>query len=172
METKERTTPITGKEGSEINVKVAAEWTKNHRDRYHKGVIISQFFGTEILQRILQQPDCMGIRIYYANSAKLSGFQKFMVGIANFLKNICGAHGEVHLVLTGATKEGIDQIPSSGEMEVSTPVAEPQLFRANVAATAPVATPNVSSKPILGEQSMPCPGAAGCPKNVLTGGND
>lgn len=164
METKERSTPITGKEGSEIDIKVAAEWTKNYRDRYQKGVIISQFFGAEILQRILQQPDCLGVRIYYANSARLTGFQRFMVAIANFLKNICGAHGEVHLVITGATKEGVDQIPSSGEMEVSAPVAEPQLFKANVAATA-----NTASKPVVGEQSMPCPGAAGCPQNALTG---
>lgn len=168
METKERTTPITGKEGCEIEVKVAAEWTRNYRERYHKGVIISQFFGAEILQRILQQPDCLGIRIYYANSKKLTGFQRFMVAIANFLKSISGAHGEIHLVLAGATKEGLDQIPASGEMEVSSPVAQPQLFNANVAAAAPVANANTTAKTILGEQSMPCPGAAGCPQNVLT----
>jgi hypothetical protein len=166
METKERTTPITGKEGCEIDLNVAADWTKNYRHRYPKGTI-SQFFGAEILQRILQQPDCMGIRIYYANSKQLTGFQRFMVSIANFLKDISGAHGEVHLVLTGATKEGFDQIPKSGEMEVSSNVAAPQLFRANVAAPAPA--PNGSAKPLVAEQSMPCPGAAGCPKNVLTG---
>jgi hypothetical protein len=163
METKGRT-PITGKEGAEIEVKIAADWTKNHRQRHPHGAI-SQFFGTEILQRILQQPDCMGIRIYYANSESLNGWQRFIVAIANFLtKYIGGATGEYHLVLTGATKEGLDQIPVSGDVEVGSNAAEPKvLIKSNVAA------PAASHSTILAEQAMPCPGAAGCPQNVLTG---
>jgi hypothetical protein len=168
-------TPITGKEGCEIEVKTAAEWTRNHRIRYPHGTI-SQFFGIEILQRLLQQPECMGIRIYYANSKPVSGWQRFFLAIANFFKAIAGGDGEVHLVLTGATAEGLDQIPSSGEMAVgSDSVAPKVLIQSNVAAPAPdpgpapvAAAPAVAGKNILVEQSMPCPGAAGCPQNILT----
>jgi hypothetical protein len=160
METTDRKPPITGKEGAEIAVNVAAEWTRNHRHR-QRGGTISQFFGVEILQRILQQPDCLGIRIYYANSKPLNGWQKFIVSIANFLiKVLANAEGEVHLVLTGVTAEGLDQIPEDGKVEVAENV---QMFRTNAAPAG--ATP----AKLLAEQSMPCPGGAGCPSNVLTG---
>lgn len=163
METKERTSPITGKEGSEIEVHVAAEWTRNHRHR-QSDKTISQFFGFEILQRILQQPDCLGIRIYYANSKPLNGWQRFIVSIANFLiKVVASAEGETHLVLTGVTKEGLDQIPESGKVEVATENVDVKMFKSNAA---PAGT---TSTTLLAEQSMPCPGAPNCPKNVLTG---
>ncbi|MGZ3752468.1 MAG: hypothetical protein ACXVB0_02945 [Mucilaginibacter sp.] len=166
METKERTTPITGKEGAEIKVHVAADWTRNHRLR-HPGGTISQFFGFEILQRILQQPDCMGIRIYYANSAPLNGWQRFIIAIANFLvRVVADADGEKHLILTGVTKEGLDQIPvhDKGEVAVAeTATADVKMFKSNVAVA------DTTSKTLLAEQAMPCPGAAGCPQNVLTG---
>jgi len=38
-----RKSPITGKEGSPIELKKAASWTKNYRER-HPGQAISQFF--------------------------------------------------------------------------------------------------------------------------------
>ena len=157
METQERTSPITGKEGSEIELNVAAEWTKNHRSR-NRGGIISQFFGIEILQRLLQQPNCMGIRIYYANSHPLNGWQRFILAIANFLiKVVADAEGEMHFILTGVTKEGLDQIPGSG------PGAAPQVFKSNAAPLTAKA-----EEGIVVEQAHPCPGSVGCPKNVLT----
>lgn len=159
METNDRTTPITGKEGAEIKLDVAAEWTKNHRERHPKGVI-SQFFGNEILHQILQQPDCLGIRIYYANSKPLNGWQKFVLSLANFLAN---TEGEKHLIIAGATREGEDQLPDPKNVSIATP---------NVAGAATTFKPLAAtgSGPILGEQAMPCPGAAGCPQNPLTGG--
>ena len=164
METQTKTSPITGEEGAEIELALAAEWTKNHRER-HSHSSISQFFGIEILQRLLQQPGCLGIRIYYANSLKLSGWQKFIVSIANFLTKSVGAVGEDHFILVGATAEGLDQIPKDDKLEVATSNAAPQAFTSNVAA------PNTAVKDLVVEQSHPCPGSAGCPKNVLTGGN-
>ena len=162
METNNRTTsPITGMEGAEIDLKLAADWTKNHRER-HPGGTISQFFGQEILNKILQQPDCLGIRIYYANSKPLNGWQRFVLSIANFLAN---TEGEKHLVITGATKEGEDQLPEESKVEVAVPnvtAAEPRTFKP-MAAT--------GSGPVVGDQAMPCPGAAGCPQNTLTGNN-
>lgn len=165
METQTRTEqrqPITGKEGAEIEVGVAADWTKNYRTR-HPGSTISQFFGVEILQQILQQPDCLGIRIYYANSKSLNGWQRFIVAIANFLVRVLAdAEGEKHLILAGATREGLDQIPEtdpSGAKEVEMKVMSLKISTAAAG----------SKTTILAEQSMPCPGAAGCPQNALTG---
>jgi hypothetical protein len=162
METNERKCPITGKEGAEIKVHVAADWTKNHRHR-HPGGIISQFFGVDILDRILKQPNCLGIRIYYANSKPLNGWQSFIVSIANFLiKVVADAEGEKHLIITGVTEEGMDQIPEHGSGNIAVAAATGQTFQAMTAQVAPYTN-------ILGEQSMPCPGGAGCPQNALTG---
>jgi hypothetical protein len=150
METQERAAVLTGKEGAEIEVTVASNWTKNHRHR-NPGGVVSQFFGREILERILQQPGCVGLRIYYANSKPLSGWQRFVK------RSLPKYEGEVHLVLAGVTSDGTDQIPGSG------PKLEAFALQSNtVAAT--------SSTTILGEQSVPCPGGVGCPSNVLTGG--
>lgn len=162
METKERTCPVTGKEGAEIELHVAADWTRNHRHR-HPGGTISQFFGVEILQRILQQPGCLGIRSYYANSKPLNGWQRCIVSIANFLIGVVAdAEGEKHLVLAGVTEDGKDQIPEPGDMIAAN--TRVQTFRSNAVSTA------TSSTTLLAEQSVPCPGSAGCPTNVLTGG--
>jgi hypothetical protein len=147
METQERAAVLTGKEGAEIEVTVASDWTKNHRHR-NPGGVVSQFFGREILERILQQPDCVGLRIYYANSKPLSGWQRFVK------RSLPKDEGEVHLVLAGVTSDGTDQIPASG------PKLEAFALQSNAA----------SAATILGEQSVPCPGGVGCPNNVLTGG--
>ncbi len=153
METQERIGQLTGKEGSEIDLKVAAEWTQNHR-HHNPEEVISQFFGREILQKILDQPDCVGIRFYYGNSKPLSGWQRFMK------KSFRKPSGEPHLIITGVTKDGTDQLPGSSPVQV-------EAFKANVAG---VAAPAVAkSQPVVGEQSVPCPGGAGCPNNVLTG---
>ena len=149
METQEKMSPLTGREGSEIDIKVAADWTQNHRHR-NPGHVISQFFGQEILNKILQQPGCVGIRFYYANSKPLTGWQRFV--------NKCfpKSEGEVHLIITGVTKDGKDQLP--------VPDTHVEAFALKATATAS------ASSGTVGEQSMPCPGGAGCPQNVLTGG--
>lgn len=152
METTIRTAPITGKEGAEIELSLAAEWTKNHRDR-HPHNSISQFFGNEILQKLLDQPGCLGIRIYYANSQKLNGWQKFILAISNFLKKyIAGAVGEDHFILVGATAEGLDILPRDKKVDASY-----------------MATASDTTDGTVVEQAHPCPGSAGCPQNVLTG---
>jgi len=166
METTTRTTPITGKEGAEIELATAAAWTKNHRDM-HPHNSISQFFGNEVVKKLLDQPGCLGIRIYYANSHKLSGGQKFILSIANFLrKHVAGAVGEDHFILVGATAEGHDMLPTGKKVDAS---------YTKMSATATSGSGGDGSSGgttgALMEQAHPCPGSAGCPKNVLTGGN-
>jgi hypothetical protein len=150
METQQRKGPLTGQEGSEIDLKVAAEWTQNHR-HHSPDEVISQFFGREILQRLLDQPDCIGIRFYYGNSKPLSGYQRFMKKC--FKRN----SGEPHLIITGVTKDGKDQLPGAEN-------AAPKTFALKATAAA------APAKTVIGEQSVPCPGGVGCPQNVLTGG--
>jgi hypothetical protein len=156
METKERKSPLTGSEGSEIDIKVAAEWTQNHR-HHSPDEVISQFFGREILQKILEQPGCVGIRFYYANAKSVGGWSRFMKKC--FKRN----SGEPHLIITGVTKDGHDQLPGSEQIPASENM-ETFALKATAAGAAP-------AKSTIGEQSVPCPGGAGCPQNVLTGGN-
>jgi hypothetical protein len=86
METDKRPV-ITGREGGPIKLDEAASWTKNYREK-HPGETISQFFGKEILERILSQEGCLGIRFYYALDHA----------------------GKKHLVITGVVSDGNDQI--------------------------------------------------------------
>jgi hypothetical protein len=162
METSAKAAPITGKEGAEIDLNVAAEWTRNHRER-HPHSSISQFFGNEILKKLLDQPGCLGIRIYYANSQRLNGWQAFIISIANFLKKIvAGAVGEDHFILVGATAEGLDMLPANNKVDTS------EVYK-RMTATADSASSGSGGTVV--EQAHPCPGSAGCPKNILTGGN-
>ena len=153
--------PITGTEGSAINIIVAAEWTANHRSRHKRG-LVSHFFGEEIINQILQQPDCMGIRIYYANSKGLNGWQKVVTAISNFLIRVVGdCEGERHFIITGVSKTGQDQLP---------PPAAAGTDRSQVQAFMSYKTTVGGNT--LAEQSIPCPGTPGCPTNALTGGGN
>jgi len=157
METQEKQSPLTGREGSEIDIKVAAEWTQNHR-HHSPDEVISQFFGREILQKILDQPGCVGIRFYYGNAKSVSGWGRFMKKC--FKRN----SGEPHLIITGVTKDGKDQLPGAPDTPDSSDTHVEAFALKATAAAAP-------AKTVIGEQSVPCPGGAGCPQNVLTGGH-
>jgi hypothetical protein len=56
---------FTGKEAEEFPLDTAAEWTANYRNA-NPGAVKAHFFGREIIQRILDQDGCVGIRCYYA----------------------------------------------------------------------------------------------------------
>ncbi|GAB3819679.1 hypothetical protein [Pontibacter rugosus] len=81
-----------GTEGAPIDLKEAAKWTKNYRDKEKETEngekIKAHFFGRDILLKILEQEDCMGIRMYYAKNDE----------------------GKKQLILVGATSEGDDMI--------------------------------------------------------------
>lgn len=156
MTTQQKEFPITGKEGDPITLKTAAQWTRNYRQT-NPNETISHFFGNEILNQILSQQGNMGIRIYYSNSLRLNGWQRFVLAISNFLrKTIADAEGEKHLILAGVAIDGSDQLPDC-HCEDNSP-------RTLMASSEEVGDQNF----ILGQQAMPCPGAPGCPKNVLT----
>ncbi len=64
--------PFTGKEDHSITLDEATNLTRNYRNKARKDAIRAGFFGKEILQKILDQKNCVGIRIYYgeANDGK------------------------------------------------------------------------------------------------------
>lgn len=57
---------FTGNENHNISLIEASELTANFRNGKPVGTIIGQFFGKTAIQNILDQQDCVGIRIYYA----------------------------------------------------------------------------------------------------------
>lgn len=57
---------FTGNEDHEFPLAEAAQWTKNYRDSVPAGSVKGHYFGRKILEDILAQDDCVGIRIYYA----------------------------------------------------------------------------------------------------------
>lgn len=77
-----------GDEGSVVTLAEASGWTANYRRTVPAGEIISQFVGREKLLEILNQDDCMGVRIYY--------------GI--------GDDGKKNLILVGAEADENDMI--------------------------------------------------------------
>ncbi len=54
-----------GTEGGSMNHSTAADWTENYRDTFPNATK-AHFFGKDIINDILNQSGCMGIRIYYA----------------------------------------------------------------------------------------------------------
>lgn len=68
---------FTGSEGSAINPNTAAEWTATYRGN-HADETYAHFLGKDILNTILGQPGCMGIRFYYGTNG--SGPQLVAVG--------------------------------------------------------------------------------------------
>ncbi len=54
-----------GTEGGEIELQTASEWTENYRKKFPRETK-GHFFGKDIINDILDQTGCMGIRIYHA----------------------------------------------------------------------------------------------------------
>jgi hypothetical protein len=145
--------------GSRIDLTTATKWTRNYRQR-HPGETISHLFGRDVIDRILAQPDCMGIRIYYANSKPLSVIQRLILLLVNFLTNAFDIVGEKHLILVGTDSFHKDQIPKIINYSKQA-FTEPEAQLRNL---------NTSDEDnyMLAEQAVPCPGTTGCPMNELT----
>jgi hypothetical protein len=92
---------LTGKEGEEFDLHTAASWTKNHRER-HPEHPHSHFFGKEILQQILNQEGCVGLRFYHAHS-----------------KTHSENGGEKHLIIVGAKADGTDMLNTASAQKLS-----------------------------------------------------
>jgi hypothetical protein len=54
-----------GTEGAVVTLREASSWTANYRATIEDGDTIAHFVGTEKIKAIIDQEDCVGIRIYY-----------------------------------------------------------------------------------------------------------
>jgi len=155
METLQTTTYLTGKEGEEFDFDKAVSWTTNYRHK-HPGETVSHFFGKDILQKILSQEGCQGIRFYHAHTKPLNGWQRSMVSLSNFLLKVVGnVEGERHLIIIGASSDGNDQL----NKPLGEPLSADELKGISVA-----------KKYMIGQEAAPCPGSPGCPKSLLAVG--
>lgn len=57
---------ITGNEDHSISLETASEWTANYRNTIITGETIAHCFGKAAILAILNQEDCVGMRLYYA----------------------------------------------------------------------------------------------------------
>lgn len=73
--------------GSKISLETVRSWTNNYR-KNNKDTT-SHFFGRVVIENLLKQPGCAGIRIHYAVDEK----------------------GHKQLVLSGVNRAGKDQLP-------------------------------------------------------------
>lgn len=79
---------FTGGEASALDAATAAEWTNRYRQK-QPDQLQGHFFGRKVIERILAQPGCMGLRIYYA----------------------LDPNNEQHLLIVGADASQNDQLP-------------------------------------------------------------
>lgn len=82
-------TTFTGAESESFDLGTAAKWTAAEREQ-SPGQVRAYFFGRDIIEQILKQPGCMGLRIYYA------------------LDPLTGVR---HLLMVGAEANLNDQLP-------------------------------------------------------------
>lgn len=94
-----------GKSGGAISLKEAKNWTKNYRDEAAstpeekvRKKARAHYFDREVIDQILVQPGCAGIRMYYAlNDEK-----------------------EQQLILVGVNADGKDQLPEEMDDKMAT----------------------------------------------------
>lgn len=82
---------VKGNEGGAISKQTAEAWINNFRSKAQPKEVTAHLFGREIIEQVLAQPGCVGIRIYYAldnNGAKqliIYGVDKDGNGIENVI---------------------------------------------------------------------------------------
>lgn len=82
-----------GMEGDPLDIATAKKWTSNFRSKANASdEILAHYFGFEIIQKILGQEGCVGIRIYYA----------------------LDDNGEKKLLLVGVDSKGENLLPLEG----------------------------------------------------------
>lgn len=94
-----------GSEGDPLDLTTSKKWAANYRSTLKKSdETLAHYFGFEIIQQILKEPTCVGIRIYYALDDA----------------------GEKKLILVGVDSNGENLLPVAGGKlsDVSNTVAD------------------------------------------------
>jgi hypothetical protein len=130
------------KVGGPIELEKARSWSDNYI-RANRGETISHLFGREVIEKLLKQKGCAGIRIYY--------------GYSDHDRN------KRQLILVGADKYGNNQLPGK----------KPRINAKSENATEDESLLALGENDRdddynLYDQSWPCPGTSGCPSNGLS----
>ncbi len=59
-----------GSEGAFITLEEGAAMTASYRSTIQSGEVIGLYYGKEIIEKILEQPGCVGMRFYFAINLK------------------------------------------------------------------------------------------------------
>ncbi len=97
---------FTGEEDHHIDLQTASEWTANFRATIPASApdqTLAHFFGKDYIQSILDQTDCVGIRIYYALDEN---------GVRQLV--ICGAKANEEDMYLGVLAERAGRYPPHG----------------------------------------------------------
>lgn len=92
-----------GSEGGPIPLATAKEWTANYRATIKPGETEAHYFGSDIIQRLLNEAGSIGIRVYYAIDDQ----------------------GKKQLLLVGVDEDGNNLLPREGAAAKSAEVEEP-----------------------------------------------
>lgn len=139
-----------GSEAGSLDLKTAARWTAAYRQRRPRQTK-AHFFGRVILEQILAQPGCQGLRVYYAldpATKRAPGLvQRLILFVINSLYPlVSNLEPEQHLLIVGADATQSDQLPAA-----SASISASTLRSAEAAGAAY----------IIAEMSIPCPNQCG-----------
>jgi hypothetical protein len=82
------------KEGSPIDHAQAKGWMKKFRDKYPgKDVVIARFFGADIVNKVVNHPESVGMRVYFGDDD----------------------HDQMEIFLVGVREDGSDIWPTAGK---------------------------------------------------------
>lgn len=125
--------PFTGDEAAPLDLRTAARWTATDRERNAQLARQPQayFFGRKIIDRILAQPGCVGLRVHSATDPDT---------------------GQRHLLITGVDERQNDQLPP---LDAAPRPLRPAALGAS-AAEQP-ADPDF----VIAEMAIPCPNQCG-----------
>jgi hypothetical protein len=70
-----------GSDSERIDLSTARQWAESYR-KANPGQVRSHYFGRNVLDQILAQPGCTGVRVYYALNAN-NEKELLVVGVDN-----------------------------------------------------------------------------------------
>lgn len=107
-----------GTESGPIPLATAKEWTANYRATIKPGETLAHYFGGDIIQKVLKEAGCVGIRVYYAIDDK-GQKQLLIVGVDENGDNllpaeVAEARGEDDFIIVDKSTSCPPQCPGNG----------------------------------------------------------
>ena len=140
---------FTGAEAAPLDLRTAARWTAAER-RQNPDQTRAYFFGRDIIEKILAQPDCQGLRVHYAMNP-------------NTRKR--------HLLIVGADADQNDQLPRLQPTKRMAMTGSAESGPAPAEASLASDSADLNEEPfegIIAEMAIPCPNQCGN-ANLLNG---